>query len=62
MATKKKFRIAMLILAIFLMSFVLIPTGSAAAEKVNIKNSSDSKVETYDIKGLDANKVKENRI
>jgi hypothetical protein len=37
MATKKKFRIAMLILAIFLMSFVLIPTGSAAAEKVNIK-------------------------
>ncbi|PAV12360.1 hypothetical protein ASJ81_06500 [Methanosarcina spelaei] len=59
MATKKKFRIAMLILAIFLMSFVLIPTGSAAAEKVNIKNFSDSKVETYDIKGLDANKVKE---
>jgi len=48
----KRTRVRTLILAMLLVCMVLVPAASA-------KNPSDSKVETYGIKGLDANKVKE---
>jgi PKD repeat protein len=59
MITRKRFRIGMLFLAMLLVGIVLVSTASAGVDKASAKNPSDSKVETFGIKGLDANKVKQ---
>ena len=41
-----------------LVSIVFVPAASAAADKANADNPSDSKIETYDIQGLDSQNVK----
>jgi hypothetical protein len=59
MIIRKKFEIGMLFLAMLLVSIVLVSAANAAANKASAKNPSDSKVETFGIKGLDANGVKQ---
>jgi hypothetical protein len=55
----KGFGTGMLVLAMLLVSVVSVSAASAAADKASAKNPSDSKVETYGIKGLTPEKVKE---
>jgi hypothetical protein len=57
MITRKKFGTGMLFLAMLLVSIVLVTAASAAAGKASAKNHTDSKVGTFDIKDLDAEKV-----
>jgi hypothetical protein len=59
MISRKKFGIGMLFLAMLLVSIVLVSAANAAADKASAKNPSDSKVETFGIKGLDTKKVNE---
>ncbi len=55
----KKFRAGILLVTIFLASFVLVPATSAAAEDASVNNFSDSEVETYGIDGLTPQQVEE---
>ncbi len=57
--TLKRTGIGILLLTMLLVSVTFVPAASAAADKASAKNASDSKVETYGIKGLDAKKVKQ---
>jgi hypothetical protein len=59
MISKKRFGIGMLFLAMLLVSIVLVSAASAAADKEIVKNPSDSKGETYNIKDLTPEKAKE---
>jgi hypothetical protein len=54
----EKLRIVSFFVVVMLASIVFIPAASAAADKASTTNPSDSKIETYSIKGFDAQKVK----